>query len=45
MDGAVANVQLWLEISVSRSRLLPDLIEQLDAVLAADANTLYLPLK
>ena len=44
-DGLATNIQLWLEISVDRNRLLPDLIEQLDAILKEDSNTLFLPLK
>ena len=44
-DGLATNIQLWLEISVDRNRLLPDLIEQLDAILKEDSNALFLPLK
>jgi hypothetical protein len=45
VDGAVTNVDVGLEIKVTRSRLLPDLIEALDRILAGDRNTLLLPLK
>ena len=44
-EGVVSNIQLWLELSVTRNRLLPDLIEKLDAILDSDPNTLFLPLK
>lgn len=43
--GVVANVQLGLEIKVSRNRLLADLIDTLDGILDTDHNILMLPLK
>lgn len=45
LEGSVSNIQMWLEITVARSRLLPDLIERLDAILDSDPHTLFLPLK
>jgi hypothetical protein len=44
-DGVATNIDIGLEITVARNRILPDLIESLDRVLAGDKNTLYLPLK
>lgn len=43
--GVVSNIEISLEIKVTRSRLLPDLIETLDRILLGDKNTLLLPLK
>lgn len=43
--GVVVNIQLSLEIKVTRSRLLADFIEILDKILDVDHNILMLPLK
>jgi hypothetical protein len=47
VNGALLNefVEIFLEITVARARLLPDLIASLDRVLAGDKNVLMLPLR
>ena len=44
-NGEVRDIEVTLEIKVSRSRLLPELVELLDRILAGDKNMLMLPLR